>query len=270
MGRKSVSEQSKIPDAATSAEPKDGVDSSSRQPAQSRVISRILTPALRLWLRSQLEQVEDLQIAIAAGDRQLLSGEISQVVASASKAIYRGLHFSQIRVVGQSIQTNLKQVLRGKPLRLLTSFPVTGDVCFSEADLNASLNAPLLANAVAEFLLPLLQPEITDRIQAQTAKLHQVHVRLAANELTFTATLITPDLACPVAIRTGLTVKNGNLLKLEGFQQQRTVADLAPSGTTKTSFTIPLGSDVHLETLTIQPGQLICRGRVMVLPGERQ
>ena len=40
---------------------------------QSRLIARVLAPAVQFWLRSQLSQIEDLQIKIEAGDRQLLS-----------------------------------------------------------------------------------------------------------------------------------------------------------------------------------------------------
>lgn len=237
-------------------------------PKKSRLISRVLAPAVGLWVRSQLEHVEDLQITIEAGDRQLLGGGISRVMAAASKAVYRGLHFSHIQVAGQEIQTNLGQVLRGKPFRLLAAFPVMGEVTLTEADLNASLNAPLLADAITDFLLTFLQqtPQQSETVLDPAAKLQDVTVRLGDDELTFIAKLATATHTTPIAIRTRLTIKKGNLLKLEGFQYQRSVDELVSSSTCKTNFTIPLGTDVHLETLSIQADRLLCQGRITVTP----
>lgn len=249
----------------------DEVDPATKQKGtdkQSRLISRVLAPAVRLWLKSQLDHVEDLHITIEASDRQLLSGAVSRVSASASKAIYQGLHLSQIQVVGEQIKTNLGQVVRGKPFRLLEPFPVVGDLVLSEADLNASLTSPLLAQAVTEFLMSLLQLDVNTHTATkdQAVSLQNGRVRLEDGVLTFTGTLKTPTLEQNVALRTGLTIKNGNILKLEGFQHQDSVEKLAPHGTTKANFTFPLGADVYLETLAVQQDQLLCSGKITVIP----
>jgi hypothetical protein len=237
-------------------------------PKQSRLISRVLAPAVGLWVRSQLEHVEDLQITLEAGDRQLLGGGIRRVVAAASKAVYRGLHFSHIQVAGEEIQTNLGQVLRGKPFRLLAAFPVIGEVTLTEADLNASLNAPLLADAITDFLLTFLQqtPQPSEALLDSAATLQDVKVQLGDDALTFTALLVNATHTTPIAIRTRLAIKKGNLLKLEGFQYQQSVDELVSSDACKTNFTIPLGNDVDLETLSIQVNRLRCQGRVTVTP----
>lgn len=250
------------------AEPSNPPEASAQPPKQSRLISRVLAPALGLWVRSQLDQVEDLQIGIEAGDRQILGGGISRVSAVASKAVYRGLHFSQIQVAGEDIQTNLGQVLRGKPFRLLTAFPVVGEVTLTEADLNASLTAPLLADAVTDFLLTFLQqmPQNDSEPVTHAAQLKDVNVQLGAGELTFTGLLVNGGKTTAIAIRTRLTVKKGNLLKLEGFQQQHSVAELLPTAACNTNFTIPLGTDVYLDTLAIAENRLLCQGRITVTP----
>ena len=133
-------------------------ESLSQEPLkQSRIISKVLTPALRLWLRSQVEQVEDLQINIQAGDRLLLTGHIPKVSLSARRAVYQGLYVRQIQLVAETIRINLGQVLKGKPLRLLEPVPVTGELLVEEVDLNASLQGTLLPNALTEFLMTLLK-----------------------------------------------------------------------------------------------------------------
>jgi len=123
----------------------------------SRIVSAVLSPAVRLWLRSQLEAVTDLQFKIEGSDRQLLSGYIPQVRVAARQAVYRGLHLSQIQLTATRIRINLGQIVKGKPLRLLDSFPIAGTLCLQETDFNASLAAPLLNAAVSGFLVRLLQ-----------------------------------------------------------------------------------------------------------------
>ncbi len=247
-------------------EPENAPDQKATTGSQSRIISRVLTPAVKLWVRSQLEHVEDLQITIEAGDRQILSGNIRQVGAAASKAIYRGLYFSQIQVSGQDIQTNLGQMLRGKPFRLLAAFPVRGEVSLSATDLNASLQNPLLANAVIDFLLILMQRD-NDTASGSPPRLQDVQVELGEHELTLTGVLVTDGTEQAIAIRTGLRIKGGNLLELRGFQHRSSVQELIPIAECPAKFTIPLGSDVQLDHLSIQSDYLVCQGQIMVRPG---
>lgn len=236
---------------------------------QSRLISKVLSPALRLWVRSHLDHVEDLHLEIEANDRQLLSGAIQQVSASARKGIYQGLHLSQISLVGQQIQTNLRQVLRGKPFRLLTAFPIAGTVVLSEADLNASLHAPLLANAITDFLLSLLLGgKGEDDFPHKAVNIHDLQVRFGQGDLIFTAILILAEhQTYPLTICTGLQIQDGNRLILERFQCQ--IHD-SPSAILPADlpdrWVFDLGSEVCLEELQIQPEQLSCRGRIMVQP----
>jgi hypothetical protein len=95
-------------------------------------------------------------VKIEGSDRQIFSGAIPKVTAAARGAVYRGLHLTEVAIEGAGIRVNLGQVIKGQPLRLLESFPVFGVLRLIQADLNASLKAPLLADALSEFLLPLL------------------------------------------------------------------------------------------------------------------
>ncbi|NEQ43643.1 MAG: DUF2993 domain-containing protein [Leptolyngbya sp. SIOISBB] len=115
---------------------------SSTQPRGSRIISRVLPPAIRLWLSTQLEYVENLQFQIQGRDREILSGHIPEIYLSAQKAVYQGIHLSQAAATARSIQVNLGQVMRRKPLRLLAPFPISGEVELTEADFNDSLQSP--------------------------------------------------------------------------------------------------------------------------------
>ena len=81
---------------------------------------------------------------------------------------------------------NLGQALKGKTLRLLESVPVTGSLRLSQEDLNESLKAPLLADALSEFLLPMLP--LTDR--EKSLKLQNSQIKIEAGLLTLSAAIL--------------------------------------------------------------------------------
>jgi hypothetical protein len=144
-------------------------------------------------------------------------------------------------------------------------------------DFNASLQAPLLVNAVTEFLLSFLLggtgerpltalPEIAT--SRHVANIHTVEVQLGAGELTFTAILaLAQHQTYPLTIRTGLRIEDGNLLILERFQCQISGSESAilPADLPD-RWVFHLGTDVFLEELRIQPEQIDCRGWIMVQP----
>ncbi len=133
-----------------------GPDASGPSPRGSRLISRLLPPAIRLWLHTQFDHIEGLEFAIDGKDRQILGGYLPGVNLAARQVVYRGLHVSQAQVSAADIRVNLPQVLRGKPLRLLQPFPVEGRVTVLADDLRASLRSPLLGQGLRDVLIQLL------------------------------------------------------------------------------------------------------------------
>ncbi len=233
---------------------------------KSRMISKVLSPAVQLWLRSQVEQVETLQFKITGGDRQILSGHIPTVSVTASRAVYQGLHLSQVQLEGTGIRVNLGQVIKGKPLRLLEPVPVAGQLVLFTSDLLASLQAPLLSTAVTDFLSTLLQsnginPSI-DSLKEQ--EISWQHIDIEEGQLTLLGTITDAALhKTPVVIRAGLHLATPQTLRLNPLQIQlsQTVPPLVLDG-----FEVDLGSEVNLEELALTSGQLLCRGRLTVLP----
>lgn len=233
----------------------------------------MLSPAIRLWLRTQLESVEDLQFTIEAGDRQLLSGAIPRVIVAASKAVYQGLHLSHANLVAERIQINLGQILRGHSLQLQAAFPIRGDVRLDEADLNTSLRSPLLAGGIVEFLLALLQ-EGLDGVNAPlpdaaAVRLENTQIQLHTDRLILATTLVEEN-APPraIALETGFRLEQGNLLRLNRPQllphlhtQERTDLNHLDG------YTFDLGREVYLEEMKLEQGRVLCRGQVWVTPG---
>jgi hypothetical protein len=219
-----------------------------------------------MWLRSQVEEVESLQFKIIGGDRQILSGHIPTVSVAASRAIYQGLHLSQLQLEGSSIRVNLGQILKGKPLRLLEPVLVAGQLLLRDSDLQASLQAPLLSTAVTEFLSTLLQSDkITNLIaDLKEQKISWQQVNIAQDQLTLFGTLTDAvQQTTPIIIRAGLQLATPQVLKLNPFQVQ-----ISPTASPFNfdGFQVDLGSDVDLQEIALTPGQLLCRGRLTVLP----
>jgi hypothetical protein len=239
---------------------------------QSHLIGKVLSPAIRLWLRSQVEHVDELEFQIAGGDRQLLAGYIPQVSISAQNAVYRGLHLSEIALTGCNIQINLGQIWRGKPLRLKDVVPVEGVLLMRQAAFNASLRSPLLGEAVVEFVAALLRSQQSGGFleidQDEPLNLQSPQVFFTAGKATLSVSLIsTTGEVIPIIIRTGLRLVNGNILSLNEPQWlTRVNSNRGLPLKDLQDFQIPLGTDVYLHELHLEEEQLRCRGRINVIP----
>lgn len=244
-------------------------------PRQSRFISAVLSPAIRLWLRSQVESVHHLEFQIAGGDRQILAGHIPEVTIAAKKVVYQGIHLSQIALSAQEIYVNLPQILRGKPLQLQAIVPVEGKALLHQSDLNASLQAPLLANALQELLLPLLQSSLTDPTGTpwgdRLTQLRSAQAVIKDDCLILMTTLVADAQPVPFILRTGLQRLGGSGLR---FDRPEWIAHLdADCGKPLPAleqFEINLGPEVDIQELAMRDQQIICQGRVNVIPASQE
>ena len=226
-------------------------------PKQSRIITRVLSPAVRLWLRSQVQQASDLTVEISGSDRQILTGHIPGVAVSAYQAVYQELHLSQIQLTGKSIRINIGAVLRGQPLRLLEPVPVNIELLLRESDLNASLSAPLLSTALMDLLSILLPVSSPVDVPVRWHKISIDSGHLALSGMLMTAS------PRPIELRTGLRLVSCCELQLEQPQIQ---GYLGPDWKDLASCKLDLGSEVDVQELTLSLGQVIFRGRICINP----
>ncbi|MBE9127353.1 MULTISPECIES: DUF2993 domain-containing protein [unclassified Coleofasciculus] len=235
-------------------------------PKALKIISTVVSPAVRLWLRSQVEQVDALDFKITGSDRQILTGHIPRVSVAARRAIYQGLHLSQIQLNGTHIRFNLGQVFKGKPLRLLAPFPVVGQLLLLENDLQTSLQSPLLSNAITELLDAFLQSNTiihqAHRLKNRPINWHQADIN--PGQLTLKGVIddtegkLIPVVICADIQRVTSQKLQLHPLKIQLYPDQPPL-DLEP-------FSIDLGSEVSIQELTLTPGQLTCRGHLNVMP----
>lgn len=242
----------------------------------SRFISKVLSPAVKLWLRSQVNSVETLQFQIEGGDRQLMSGYVPKVTIAAQQVIYQGIALSYIHLVGETIRINLKEVVRGQPLRLLEPIPVQAEAIVHQADLNASMNSPLLAEALSELVMMLLQSGLTSDLSTELQSelkppiaVQSPAIKIGENHLILSANLrsAASQQSTPFTLRTQLQIAEGH--KIRFCQPEWLTHSNAETGQPLPhleTFEIDLGTEVFLQQLTLSDEQLICQGQIRVMP----
>lgn len=223
------------------------------------IVGSILAPACRVWLRSQVSHIDDLQVDIAGGSRQILGGTIPRVAVVAAGAIYQGLSLGSIDLIAENIRINLPQVVKGQPLRLLEPIAVMAKVKFSESDLQASLAAPLLSQAITDLFGQILganpqQPEWS---------IDWYQLQINPQTLNLQGTLSANAQTTKIEISMGVAILDGHMLQLDPLQ---ITCALDLPGRNITSHHIDLGEDVNITQLELLTGELLCQGRIQVNP----
>ena len=217
-----------------------------------------MTEAIKFWLRTQVSHIEQLQLDIQAGNRQILSGYIPSVSIVAEKAIYQGLHLSFIDLVAQNIRINIGSILKGEQLRLLEKVSVFCKLSQVEEDLSASLSSTLLSTALNDILAKFLWSDSLNNNSISWQK-----VQIKDNQLVINATIDEENNPQALDICVGL-----NLLSTHELR----IAPIFVTSNTKTLFEssdgeyLDLGSDVEIQDLNLLPGKIICRGMINVNP----
>lgn len=116
------------------------------------IVSSVLCPVIKLWLRSQVEAVQELDIKILGANRQILQGQVPQAAVSAQGIVYQGLSLSNISLVAAGINLNIPQILKGQPLKLLDPIKVQLDLTLEPDDLRQCLGSSLVTDALGDKL----------------------------------------------------------------------------------------------------------------------
>jgi hypothetical protein len=233
---------------------------------KSHIISSVISPAVRLWLRSQVEDVAALQFKIQGGDREILTGYIPSVSIAATRAIYQGLHLTDIELEGTNIRCNLGEVFKGKPLRLLEPIPVSGKLLLLENDLQASLSSPLLSIALSELLDTFLKGGnlLHPPLDFSDQQIHWQQIKIDTGHITLSGILTNSTMETTlVTIRAGLLLTTPQEIQLDPLSIQLSSNQLP---IILDGFTINLGPEVDIDELILTSGQLTCRGGLMVMP----
>lgn len=233
--------------------------------SKSEIISHILTPAIKFWLRSQLQAVEDLNIEIHAGDKQILTGKINRVSLETSKAIYQGIHISKATVNTENIAINLGGILRGKPLKLLQPIFVNGQLLLTLDDLQTSLNSSLLHQGLIDLVHLLLEHQKIEGYKEILAQ-YQFNwqgIVLHNDKFIIKAILIdNQGKKTDLMLTSNLILKDDHTLLFNPIEINK-ISDL--DIIIINDFEVDLGNDVELQQLILNPDKLSCVGKIKVV-----
>jgi hypothetical protein len=226
------------------------------------VIAKLLSGAVKLYLRSQVEAVEALQVKILGKSKQILQGYIPQVLLSCDRAVYQGLHLSQVQLNGRDIAVNLPEVIKRQPLKLLEAVFVEIQLRLGAADLQASLDSALLQSGLSDLWQMILTAQNNDDSQELTQlKVEWQTIAIANNQLNFAG--IYQDASGEtrtIALSTGIDLANAHTLCLSPLN----ITSNLSSDSLKRQLEIDLGTDIALQELAIESEQILCRGKIRI------
>jgi LmeA-like phospholipid-binding len=229
----------------------------SLSPKTSGIISSVLSSACAAWLRTQVSEVQELQVQIVAGDRQMLSGLIPSMTVAAHHIVYRGVALRQIELIAGEIAVNLKQIVRGKPLQLLQPVVLNANALMLGEDFHRSLAAPFVANALTELVKQILaSSEQPWSITWQTAMIED-------NRLCLAGQIQQDHSPSSISIQMGMELVNSRTLR---FAPLLVSCPANFPGSDLEAYDLDLGDQFNLKALQLQAGELRCQGEILVNP----
>lgn len=232
---------------------------------KSEIISRFLTPALKFWVRSQLKDIETLNIEIHAEDGKILRGKIETVFLQAEKANYQGIHINHARVKTEEIAVNLGGILRGKPLKLLHPILAEAELKLQKNDLQKSLKSKLLTQGLIDLLALLLENKSLKNPHQILEKYDFNWQDISLFKDKFILTGIRDNKKGEkktIIITAGLSLKNDHTLLFNPLEIQGLFSSEIM---TIDSFEVDLGREVAMASLRLNEQELSCQGKIKIV-----
>ena len=221
------------------------------------MISKLLSTAVKLYLRSQVERAEHLKVRIISANKQILTGYIPQVFLSCSRAVYQGLYLSQVELQGANIAFNLPEVLKKQPLKLSQPIFVDLKLKLFAGDLQASVDSPLLQSGLNDLwkMIATQQDLLTDSV------IEWITIAIGDRELNLTG--IYRDVFGKIqqlSLSTGISLADNHTLCLSPLK----IVNASSTDKIENELKIDLGTDVAVEQLIIEPDRILCVGKIKI------
>ncbi len=232
---------------------------------KSEIISRFLNPALKFWVRSQLQDIETLNIEIHGGDRNILRGKIETVFLQAEKANYQGIYINHALVKTEEIAVNLGGILRGKPLKLLHPILAEGELKLQKNDLQKSIKSELLTQGLIDLVALLLEHKAIENHHQilEEYSFNWQDITLFSDKFIITGIIENKKAEKNTIIITAdLSLKNDHTLLFNPVEIQ---GILSSEIMVIDSFEVDLGNEVAIESLIINEQELFCQGKIKIV-----
>ena len=199
----------------------------------------VLAGALRLWIRSQCDNLGSLELELTGSSWSLLRGRLDGVSLKARDVRFQGLPLQLVDLCSGPIAVDMKLLSPGQMLALKQPFQVAGEVSFNGRQLNSALLAEpwrWLGDWMAEQLMGL-SPLGALRIEAD---LIELQVPVAAHQ-------------DPARRRFRLHAEEGTLC-------------FRPETADEPRMLLPMDPAIRIEQAHLGGGQLALKGKASVTP----
>ena len=231
-------------------------------PATAQFVGALVNPLVANWIESEVDSVENLDVKISGADSDLMGGRIERAEVSGDNLVYEDFYFSRVELSGQDIRLTVEDALNGGSLNLVEPLPVNAMMRLTNADVNRSIQAPLIQSQLSEASVDI---PVGNGGEAVAFQLRDPQVEILDGRLKIDALLNTEGTDVPVSVTTGLLPKSSRQLLLvnpvwlgdDGSQIPIAGLDGAE---------IDLGPDVKIDSLQLVPGELIYTGTITIQP----
>ncbi|MEL6441940.1 MAG: DUF2993 domain-containing protein [Cyanobacteria bacterium J06621_8] len=224
------------------------------------MINKLLSAAVKLYLRSQVEQGSNLQVKVWGKNKQILQGYIPQVFLSCDRPIYQGLHLGYVELKGGNIAINLPEVLKRKPLRLLEPVFVDLQLKLDADDLSASLESELLQSGLNDLWQLIVASQSASPVSDLAIAWQDIAINQGRLILTGSYQNSSNEMA-EIRLLSDLSLADQHTLCLSNLK----FTNKPPfPGTFQESLKIDLGRDVAISKLIVESEQIICAGKIRI------
>jgi hypothetical protein len=199
---------------------------------------KLIAAALQLWIRSQCEAAESLDLRLQGTALQLLSGQVMGLTLMARRVVYQDLQIEQVQLTSGALRVKVGALLRGQPFQLEHPFRVRGQVAFTAAGLTGSLVRPRwqgLADTLGEEVLGLTPLQ---------------ELRIVGDGLIFAAQAAGESRLMELETRPQAIDGSLGFLSTDGDLMVR----------------LPMDGSIHITTANLEGGMLQLQGEAVVTP----
>ncbi|WP_287128522.1 DUF2993 domain-containing protein [Candidatus Cyanaurora vandensis] len=227
-------------------------------PATAQIFNNLLSPVLEIWVRSQVQQVEDLRVTVRGPDREIANGRIQGITFNGRNVLYKGISASQVNLSGTNIALNTAGALRGEGLKLLQPVRTDLSLRLTQQDVNAYLDSPGFQEQIRDLSVPL-PATLGGTGQSVPLEIRQPDARLEPGRFVLMATLrVNQGEPTRTQLTTGIELVSPRQLRLVNPRllssgEQVSIPALA-------GLTINLGSEMEARRIEIQSGLLFLEG----------
>ncbi|BAC90277.1 LmeA family phospholipid-binding protein [Gloeobacter violaceus] len=229
-------------------------------PVQSQMLSNLLGPLLEAWIRTQVQQVDDLRVAVSGPDSEVAGGRIQSIEISGRNIVYEGIPARSLAMRGSDIRLDTRGSLAGGGLRLEKSVLADLALRLSEQDINTYLASRAFQDQVRDLKITLPAQFGGDGTTQIPLEIRNPRVRLLADRLEVQA-VVRLENGEPAALRlaSGVAVASPRELRLV---EPRIVSENGQSAPLEALVNLPilLGPEVEVRRVSLTPGMLVLEG----------